>query len=99
MYSAALLSSSRTPSVVITPTETVTVQQNPLILVTSVMGVVIVIISVLAVTAVVILFIKWRQSVNSNKGMNKDAAAIFIADSTILLQKHTLKETIKHCSE
>ena len=55
------------PSVVTTPNETVTVQ-HPFITVIAIMGVVIVIISVVAVTAVVILFIKWRQSVNSSKG-------------------------------
>ena len=62
------LSSAHMPSVVTTPNETVTVQQNPFITVIAIMGVVIVIISVVAVTAVVILFIKWRQSVNSSKG-------------------------------
>ena len=59
---------AQTPSIVTTPTQISAAQQNPLIIVIAVIGVVIVIISVVAVTAVVILFIKWRRSVNGNKG-------------------------------
>ena len=62
------ISLAHMPSVVTTPTQISAAQQNPFVVVIAVVGVVIVIISVVAVTAIVILFIKWRQSTNSNKG-------------------------------
>ena len=57
---------AHSPSVVTTPTQISAAQQSQAAI--AVMGVVIVIISVLAVRVIVILFIKWRQSTNSNKG-------------------------------
>ena len=66
-HTASLLS-AHMPSVVTTPTLTSAAHQNPFIIVTAVMGVIIVIISVVAVSVSMVLFIKWRQSTNSNKG-------------------------------
>ena len=56
---------AHSPYVVTTPTQTNAAQQSPAVI--AVMGVVIVIISLVAVRVIVILFIKWRQSTNSNK--------------------------------